>query len=167
MTNEKTMVLAWDSQCKVSDAPSFKVHWFTRWSWVTLSPFSVLPPEKNPLKISSTIFYMLDDLPVTQPCELKVLTQSNGLALCFLHPLLNSTRKHWSLMPVPTTTHYFFQFLFNWLSVHIDRLRFHIPLDTKHVISLMLFPANLLACTEETKPPTKHKKTQKMYKNLV
>jgi len=33
-------------------------------------------------------------------------------------------------------------------------LRFYVPLDTKQVISETLFPANLLASTEETKSST-------------
>jgi len=33
----------------------------------------------------------------------------------------------------------------------LTELRFYIPLDTKQVISKMLFPANLLTSTEKTK----------------
>jgi len=35
--------------------------------------------------------------------------------------------------------------------LHVTELRFHIPLDTKQVISEMLFTANLLARNEKTK----------------
>jgi len=50
-------------------------------------------------------------------------------------------------------------------TTQLIELRFYIPLDTKQVISEMLFPANLLTSTERTKSKP-GETTSKIYKKL-